>query len=127
LPLGNRIAKANLGSSMVQGDRIRNLRAMEEQTVEAEVRNAIQALRSGEARLTSAAAARAAAEQLYESEERRFRAGTTTLYLVLQRQTDLLTARGRELQAQTDLNKAISTFNRAIGTTLTVNNVTVTK
>ena len=47
---------------------------------------------------------------------------TTTLYLVLQRQTELITARGRELQAQTDLNRAISEFHRATGTTLSTGN-----
>jgi HAE1 family hydrophobic/amphiphilic exporter-1 len=124
-PWGNRTAKANLGRSRVEGERIANERAQAEQTIESEVRNAIQALRSAEARLQSAAAARQAAEELYASEQRQFRAGTTTLYLVLQRQTELLTARGRELQAQTDLNRAISEFHRATGTTLTINNITV--
>jgi hypothetical protein len=44
---------------------------------------------------------------------------------VLQRQTELLAARGRELQAQTDLNRAISEFQRSTGTTLSANNVSV--
>jgi len=127
LPWGNRIAKANLGRSLVEADRIANTRAQTEQLIEAEVRNALQALRSAESRLASATDARAAAEELYASEERQFRAGTTTFYLVLQRQTDLSAARGRELQARTDLNKAISEFQRSIGATLTVNNVTVSK
>ena len=126
LPWGNTTAKANLGRSLVEGTRIANQRAQTEQIIEAEVRNALQALRSAEARLASAAAARSAAEQLYESEERQFRAGTTTLYLVLQRQNELVNARGRELQSQTDLNRAISEFQRATGATLTVNNVSVT-
>ena len=125
LPIGNHVAKANLGRTLVEADRLANQRAQTEQTVEAEVRNAIQALRSAEARLASAAAARDAAEKLYESEQRQFRAGTTTLYLVLQRQTELIAARGRELQAQTDLNRAIAEFQRATGTTLSVNNITV--
>jgi HAE1 family hydrophobic/amphiphilic exporter-1 len=125
LPLKNTVAKANLGRSLAEGDRIKNQREQTEQTIEAEVRNAVQALRSAEARLNAAAASRAASEQLYESEERQFRAGTTTLYLVLQRQTDLLAARGRELQAQTDLNKAISEFQHATGNTLSANNVSV--
>ncbi len=125
LPWGNRTAKANLGRTLVEGTRITNVRAQAEQVIEAEVRNALQALRSAEARLSSALAARTAAEQLSESEERQFRAGTTTLYLVLQRQTDLIAARGRELQSQTDLNKAISEFRRATGTTLSANNVDV--
>ncbi len=126
LPWRNTVAKANLGRTLVQADRIKNLQAQIEQIIEAEVRNATQALKSSEARLASALASRQSAEQLYESEERQFRAGTATFYLVLQRQTELLNARGRELQAQTDLNKAISEFQRATGTTLSANNVSVT-
>lgn len=125
LPWGNTTAKANLGRTLVQSNRIKNQQAQAEQIIEAEVRNATQALRSSEARLASALASRQSAEQLYESESRQFRAGTTTFYLVLQRQTELLAARSRELQAQTDLNKAISEFQRATGTTLSANNVTV--
>ncbi|MGQ0541674.1 MAG: TolC family protein [Blastocatellia bacterium] len=125
LPLGNTTAKANLGRAMVETNRIGNLRAQAEQVIEAEVRNSIQALRSAEARLSSSAAARDAAEKLAESEERQFRAGTTTFYLVLQRQTELIAARGRELQAQTDLNKAISEYNRATGSTLSANNISI--
>lgn len=125
LPWGNTTAKANLGRTLVEGTRIGNQRAQTEQIIEAEVRNAIQALRSAEARLASAAASRASAEQLLSSEQRQFAAGTTTTYLVLQRQNELLTARSRELQAQTDLNRAISEFQRSTGTTLTANNVTV--
>jgi HAE1 family hydrophobic/amphiphilic exporter-1 len=125
LPWGNTVAKANLGRTLVEKNRIANQRAQAEQIIEAEVRNALQALRSAEARLQSAAAARSAAEQLYQSEQRQFQAGTTTFFLVQQRQTELITARGRELQAQTDLNRAISEFQRSIGSTLTANNVTV--
>lgn len=125
IPLRNRTAKANLGRTLVEGERIANNRAQTEQTIEAEVRNALQALRSQESRLAAATAARVAAEELYASEERQFRGGTTTFYLVLQRQTELSTARGRELQAETDLSKAVSDFNRATGRTLTVNNVTL--
>jgi outer membrane protein TolC len=126
LPWRNTTAKANLGRTLVEAERIGNIRARTEQLIEAEVRNALQALRSAEARLASATATRSAAEQLMESEERQFRAGTTTFYLVLQRQTELIGARGRELQAQTDLNRAISEYHRATGTTLSTNNVEVT-
>jgi outer membrane protein TolC len=125
LPLRNRTAEANLGRSLAQGSSIRNLRAQQEQLIEADVRNSSQALRSAEARLASAAATRASTEQQYESEQRQFRAGTSTVFLVLQRQNELLAARGRELQAQTDLNKAIAEFQRATGNTLQANHVAV--
>ena len=125
LPFRNRTAEANLGRSLAEGRRVTNQRAQTEQLIEADVRNATQALRSAEARLASAASSRSSAEQQYESEQRQFRAGTTTFFLVLQRQTELLAARGRELQAQTDLNKAIAEFQRATGNTLGANNVAV--
>ncbi|MET0626692.1 MAG: TolC family protein [Pyrinomonadaceae bacterium] len=125
LPLRNRTAQANYGRTLAEGRRIQNLRAQFEQLIEADVRNVVQALRSAEARLASAAAARGSAELQYESEQRQFRAGTTTIFLVLQRQNELLAARGRELQAQTDLNKAIAEFQRATGNTLEANNVAV--
>ncbi|MGH9819121.1 MAG: TolC family protein, partial [Pyrinomonadaceae bacterium] len=125
LPWGNHVAKANLGRTLVEADKIKDQRAQAEQTIEADVRNSLQALRSAESKLNAASASRAAAEQLYDSEVRQFRAGTTTLYLVLQRQNDLIAARGRELQAQTDLNRAISDLQHSMGTTLSANNVSV--
>jgi HAE1 family hydrophobic/amphiphilic exporter-1 len=125
LPFRNRTAQANLGRSLAEGRRLTNQRAQSEQLIEADVRNATQTLRSAEARLASAAATRSSAEQQYESEQRQFKAGTTTVFLVLQRQNELLAARGRELQAQTDLNKAIAEFQRATGNTLGANNVSV--
>ncbi|HEY8559078.1 MAG TPA: TolC family protein [Pyrinomonadaceae bacterium] len=126
LPFGNRTAKANLGRTLAEGTQIENSRAQTEQTIEADVRNALQTLRSAEARLQAAAATRASAEQLFESEQRQFRAGTSTVFLVFQRQTTLISARAVELQAQTDLNKAVSTFQRVTGSTLTANSVEIT-
>lgn len=127
LPWGNKVAKANLARAQLEAGQIANNRAQIEQVVVAEVRNALQALRSAESRLASAVDARAAAEELYASEQRQFRGGTSTFYLVLQRQTDLAAARGRELQSRTDLNKAISEFQRSIGNTLNANGVSVSK
>ena len=125
LPLRNRTAEANLGSALALGHRIDDQFKQAEQLVEADVRNSLQSVRSAEARLAAAAATRSSAEQQYASEQRQFRAGTTTLFLVLQRQTDLLAASARELEAQTALNKAISQLHRATGNTLTANNVAV--
>ncbi|PYS91825.1 MAG: hypothetical protein DMF64_10825 [Acidobacteria bacterium] len=125
LPLRNRTAEANLGRTLAQGHQLKDQLAQTEQIIEADVRNTLQAVRSAEARRAAAAAARSSAEQQYASEQRQFRAGTTTVFLVLQRQTELLSARANELQAQTDLNKAISDFQRATGNTLEVNHVAV--
>jgi HAE1 family hydrophobic/amphiphilic exporter-1 len=125
LPLKNRTAKAELGESLAEGRRIDTVRAQTEQQIEAEVRNAIQRMHSVEASMAAAAAQRLAAEQQYTSEQRKFQAGMSTVFLVLQRQTDLVMARGRELETQTDLNKAIAEFQRATGNTFRYRNVAV--
>jgi HAE1 family hydrophobic/amphiphilic exporter-1 len=125
LPLRNRTAKAQLGRSLVEGQRITTLREQLEQSIQVDVRNALQVVRSAEARLRSAGIAREAGEQQYQSEQRKLDAGQSTVFLVLERQTALTTARGNELRAQTDLNKAIAELQRATGNALTTNNIVV--
>ena len=66
---------------------------------------------------------RSSAETVYASELRRFHAGASTTFLVLQRQVQLAQARGQELQAQTDLNQAIVELHRVDGSILTDNGV----
>jgi outer membrane protein len=126
LPLRNRTAEAQLGRSLVEGERIGTQREQLEQTIQVDVRNALQAMRSSEARLRAAVATREANEQQFASEQRKLDAGQSTVFLVLERQTTLTEARGRELQAQTDLNKAIADLQRATGNALRVNSIVVT-
>jgi outer membrane protein TolC len=126
LPLHNRTAEGQLGHALVAGKQIATQREQLEQLIQVEVRNALQSLTTSEARLRSAAIARSTAEQQYESEKRKLDVGQSTVFLVLERQTALATARGNELRAQTDLNKAIAELQRATGNSLSANNVTVT-
>ena len=125
LPLRNRTAQAQFGRSLVEGQKIATQREQLEQSIQMDVRNALQAVRSAEARLRSAGIARQASEQQYQSEQRKLDAGQSTVFLVLERQTALTTARGNELRAQTDLNKAIAELQRATGNALTTNNIVV--
>ncbi len=96
-----------------------------DQRIESEARNALQTYQSALSRLSSASQARSAAEAVYASEVRKFHNGESTTYLVLQRQVELAQARGQELQAQTDLNKAVVELQRVQGTILTDNGVKV--
>ena len=125
LPLRNRTAAAQLGRSLVERDRIRTQREQLEQLIQVDVRNALQVVRTAESRLRAAAVARDASERQYASELRKFDAGQSTIFLVLERQTALATARGNELRAQTELNKAAAELQRATGNSLEANQVTV--
>jgi outer membrane protein len=88
-----------------------------------EARNALQSYNTSLSRLHAARRSRAAAESAYASEVRRFNAGLSTTYLVLQRQLQVQQARGLELQAQTQLNQSLVELQRVDGSILSVNGV----
>src|SRR5437764_7635922 len=125
LPLRNRTAEGQLAHSLIEGRRIATQREQLEQLIQLDVRNTLQTLTTAQARLRSAAVARHNAEQQYESEKRKLDAGQSTVFLVLERQTALSVARGNELRAQTDLNKAIAELQHATENSLAANNVAV--
>ncbi len=123
LPIGNTTARANLAAAheqelqaQVQGRGIR-------QRVVFEVRNAYQGYQTAVARLNAATQARTTAAEVYASEQRKFRNGASTTFLVLQRQVELVQAQGRELSAQTALNKAVVELQRVDGSILGANDV----
>ena len=124
LPLfGDRTASAQLGRALVEGERLGTQREQLEQNIQVDVRNALQTLRTAEARLRAAAISRENSVKQYESEQRKLDNGQSDIYKVLERQTALTTARSNELRAQTELNKAISDLQRATGNSLKANNV----
>ena len=125
LPLGNRTAKADSARAVIDGKTIAVRRTQLEQSIEAEVRNALQQVRSAEQRVQSAGSAQRSAREQYDSERRRFDSGLSTVFLVLQRQTALVAAQGQELRARADLNQAVAVFDRATGTTLAQHNVAI--
>src|SRR5688500_14365845 len=125
LPLRNRTAEAQLGRSLVEGQKIATQRQQLEQSIQVDVRNALHVVRSAAARWRAASVARQASEKQYASEQRKLDAGQSTVFLVLDRQTALTTARGNELRAQTDLNKAFAELQRATGNALTSNSIVV--
>jgi Outer membrane protein len=124
LPLfGDKTARAQFGRSKVEGERLDTQRQQLEQNIQVDVRNALQMMRTAEARLRAAAIARENSAKQYESEQRKLDAGQSDVYKVLDRQTALTVARSNELRAQTELNKAIADLQRATGNALKANNV----
>jgi len=85
----------------------------------------LQAIASTDARVRAAADAARLAEGVYASEQRKFQAGTSTVFLLFQRQTTMITARTQLARAQADLSIAISQYRAATGTSLQVRNVTI--
>lgn len=123
LPLRNRTALAEAHTSEAEGRRLKAIREQVAMLIEADVRNWMQAVSSAKSRLDAATLARRSAEEQYTSEQRQFQAGTSTVFLVLQRQTDLIAARSREVRSRADLADAVASFERATGATVEVHNI----
>ena len=126
-PLRNRTAIGNYHVALEQRRQLEIQEVALIQRIQLESRNAVQAYRSARSRVIAATAARQAAESVAASELRKFKAGNSTTFLVLQRQVDLANDRNRELQAQTDLAKALVELDRVTGDVLAHNGVSVTQ
>ena len=125
LPLRNRTAEAQLGRAIAEGRQIEIQRQRLVQGVEVEVRNALQGVVTARSRVEAARNSRVNAELQYQSEVRKFDAGQSTSFFVLDRQNALSASRGRELRALTDYTKAAAELQRVMSTTLASNNVEV--
>jgi outer membrane protein TolC len=125
VPLRNRTAIAALAVSNAEGRRLKAQRQQVEMAVEQDVRNALQTASSADDRLDAAVTARKYAEQQYASEQRQFQAGTSTVFLVLQRQTDLIAARTREVRAGADLKEARASLDRATARTIEAHGIQI--
>lgn len=126
LPIGNNTAKGAVGVADEQEHIAAIQKLNTNQRIQYEVRNAVQNFQAALARLFAARQAREASAQVLASEERKFRNGESTTFLVNQRQIEFVQNQGLELQAQTDLNKAVVELQRVDGSILSQNGVSLT-
>jgi hypothetical protein len=124
-PFRNKTAKADLATARFQTERIDAQTRSQEQTIIAEVRNAVQAVETARQRIATAIRARENAEIQLEGERKLYDVGRSTTFLLFQRENTLTNARNAEIRAETDYNKALSELQRATSTTFRVNNIEV--
>jgi HAE1 family hydrophobic/amphiphilic exporter-1 len=123
IPIRNRSANAAAAISVAEGRRLRTIRQQVEMAIEQDVRNSLQLVASAQARLDAANNAQQYAGEQYRSEQRQFQAGTTTVFLVLQRQTELIASRTRQVRAEADLGEAKASLDRALSRTIEVQSI----
>ena len=125
LPLRNRAAQAdNIHAQLVE----RQFEAEVQQTKNSavlDVRNTIIAVEQGRAQVQAASKARELQQQTFDAEQKKYQLGASTVYNVILTQRDLITAQGTELRALANLAEAKANYERALGRTLEVNNVTI--
>lgn len=124
-PWRNNSAQGNLGRALAESRQLDARQRQLVQSIQVEVRNALQAVEAARQRFEAQRANRIASDAQFKGEQERFRAGLTTNFFVLQRQNELSAAKGQELRALTDYNKSLAELQRVTGLTLVSNNVEV--
>jgi HAE1 family hydrophobic/amphiphilic exporter-1 len=124
-PLHNRVAEAQLATANAETRRLKTQQTQVATAIEADVRNALQFVQSARARWDAAGIARHSAEEQYASEQRQFQAGTSSTFLVLQRQTDMISARNRETRAHADYAESLANLDRATARTIESHGITI--
>jgi outer membrane protein TolC len=125
IPIRNRSAQADNQRAILTQ---RQLEAQLQQLKNAallDVRNTYIALTQDRAQVDAASKARELQQQTFDAEQKKYQLGASTVYLVIQTQRDLINAQGTELRALANLAEAKANYERAVGRTLEVNQVTI--
>jgi len=127
IPLKSRTVDAQMAQTEVARQQLLMNRTKVEQNIIVEIRNAVDNLDTCHEQVDAAKIARDLAEQELEGETERFDAGLSQNFLVLQRQNDLATAQGDELQALIAYKKAVITLQQNMYNLLELNDFEIAK
>ena len=118
LPIKNRVAAAELGSAMVSQKRNLYTLRQREQAVTLEARNAVHQLEQAKLSMAASRIALDLARKNLEAEQRKYELGATTIFFVLDAQTQLSQAEQDLLNSQISYQRAVTALGRATGTLL---------
>ncbi|MBZ5529003.1 MAG: TolC family protein [Acidobacteriia bacterium] len=125
IPLRNRQAQADSQRALLAQRQLETQVQQLKNAALLDVRNTYIALEQNRARYDAAEKARILQEQTFDSEQKKYKLGASTVFQVIQTQRDLTAAQGNEVRALVDLLKARADYERAVGRTLDVHNVSV--
>jgi outer membrane protein TolC len=109
-PIGRSTSEANLARSRLQqSQQLRSLEALQ-LDVATQVREAGRNVQTNAKRVEATRASRALAEKRLEAEEKKYQAGMTSSFFVLQAQRDLNVARNSELLALVEYAKSVVNY-----------------
>ena len=124
-PVRNRIAQADNARAQLAGRQDQARLQQVINNVAVDVQNAQITLQDNRAALTAAQKARELQEQTLNAEQRKLQLGASTIFLVVTAQQQLSAAAAAEVRAGVNLAEAQVNFERAMGRTLEVKNITV--
>lgn len=127
IPLKNRTVESQLAQNRIQKrQNLMNRKGLEQQ-IQVDIRNALQHIETNKQQVATAKVARQLAKEQLDGEEKRFQAGLSENFLVLDRQRALSAAQGRELNALIDYRKSIISLQKAMYTLLESSDFAIAK
>ncbi len=127
IPFRNRAMEAQMAQYKVQKRQMMMNQRVAEQQIQTEIRNAVQTIETNRKRVDTARVARELAKEQLEGEEKRFQAGLSENFRVLDRQRGLSQAQGVELQALIAYKKSIIELQKSMYTLLESNDFEIAK
>ena len=124
-PLKNRRAQADMTATLLERRQADIRLRQQENSIRAEVRDAVIGVQQARARFTAAEKTRILQEQTLDAEQKKFKLGASTIFFVVEAQRDLALARSAEIAAQNNYIKAKVALDRATGKTLSANNIAI--
>jgi len=118
-PIRNRSAQADVARALLEQRQLGEQLLKQKNQVEQDVRNAEIGVIQAKAQIAAAVKAVLLAQKTLDAEQKKFKLGESTVFLVIQAQRDLATAEGNNVKARSTYAKAITQFQQATGTILT--------
>ena len=126
-PLNNKAAEADYERALNEQRLSKSRMEVVAQQIALEVRNSLTQVEMNRARIETAKITRELAQQTMEAEQAKFGLGTSTLRFVLEEQRNVAQAESNELQAVVNFTKSLVDLDRAMGLTLSKNNIELEK
>jgi outer membrane protein len=125
LPLANRAARADAARDQLQ-TRQQEIRLRQlEKRAKLEITNAVLAIQQARASFAAASRERILQQEAVAAEKEKLNVGASTTYTVMEYQGELAQAEAAEVSAKSDFMKARTALERALGTILTSNKVSL--
>jgi outer membrane protein TolC len=106
-PIGRSFAESNQARARLENSQAQKQLQSSELQVTTQIRDLARNVQTNGKRIEATRASRALAEKRLEAEEKKFQAGMTSSFLVIQAQRDLAQARNNELAATIDYLKSV--------------------
>lgn len=125
LPIHNRVAEADLARDEIQVKQSQVRLAQAQNQARLEVEDALIAMRRARASYETAVEARKLQQESLDAEQAKFEIGSSTAFFVIQYESLLAQAKSTEVAAQSSWVKARAALQRATGTILDQNNISI--